>query len=287
MSVRLMSAVFEHPMPDLSIEKDGARKTIKASTVKLVLLALADCANDDGKGAYPSIDTLAKKTAIRSRTTLVDCLDALQEAGYISYAGRSEYNTANYSLHMGALNSPASGLSPKAESPASAHAKVQPVEKKSPATVLKPSVNPSDKPSVKDGGEAAPPEPEYVDVWEGEFNPPGIKRKPPQPETKPMQIALATVMGYDLNISSNFGKVGRLARDLVRAKYTPEQITRIYGPGGVWYQSDWRGKKGELPNMATVAETIGKLSGLTAKNTNIKYNAEEAKRKALEAMGAG
>src|SRR3990167_4285887 len=99
-----MSAVFEHPMNDLQIEKNGELRTIKASTAKLMLLALADHANDEGKSAYPSIKLLGKKTAIRSRQTLIDTLDALSAHGYISRGEPSERRTTNYTLHMGVLD---------------------------------------------------------------------------------------------------------------------------------------------------------------------------------------
>lgn len=86
------------------------------------------------------------------------------------------------------------------------------------------------------------------------------KRKIPPSQTKPMQKALARVMGYDLKIGSNYSRTGRLAKELLRADYTPEQIESIYGPGGSWFREDWRGKKGELPNMASIAQTVGMLA---------------------------
>lgn len=121
---------------------------------------------------------------------------------------------------------------------------------------------------LKDGGKAAPPEPEYSDDWTEEFNPPpsGIKPKVSPTLTKPLSYALASVLGFDLKISSNFGRVGKLARDLARAGYKPEQITKIYGKGGIWYSQDWRGKKGDLPNMSSIAETIGELSKFKGNN---------------------
>ena len=137
-----MSAVFEHPMDDLHIEKKGELRTVKASTAKLILLALADHANDDGRSAYPSLTKLGQKTAIRHRQTLADALDALQEAGYISYAGRSEYNTANYTLHMGVLASAATAPS---DSAVGERKIVQSVNSASAATAPKPSFKPSFK----------------------------------------------------------------------------------------------------------------------------------------------
>jgi hypothetical protein len=53
MSIRLMSMVFE--------------ATGVTSTEKLILLALADHANDEGKHIYPSIETLCRKTSLSYR----------------------------------------------------------------------------------------------------------------------------------------------------------------------------------------------------------------------------
>lgn len=52
MSIRLMSRVFESTFPAME---------------KLVLLAMADHARDDGTGCYPSIATLARKTSLSER----------------------------------------------------------------------------------------------------------------------------------------------------------------------------------------------------------------------------
>ena len=68
MSVRLMGSVFE-----LDI----------ASTWKLVLLAMADHARDDGTGCYPSVELLAKKTS-QSRRGVQKILRLLEDAGLIA-----------------------------------------------------------------------------------------------------------------------------------------------------------------------------------------------------------
>lgn len=66
MSVRVMSAVWELDLPAFE---------------KLVLLALADCANDEGL-AWPSIATLKRKTNAGERT-VQRSLRALAEAGHL------------------------------------------------------------------------------------------------------------------------------------------------------------------------------------------------------------
>ena len=68
MSVRIMSAVFENQ--ELT------------STEKLIMLALADHANDEGKSIYPSQDTLARKTSL-ARPTINKHIQALVDKGYL------------------------------------------------------------------------------------------------------------------------------------------------------------------------------------------------------------
>ncbi len=68
MSIRLMGVVFA-----LEI----------AASEKLVLLAMADHARDDGTGCYPSIDLLARKTS-QSRRGVQKIMRRLEDAGLIS-----------------------------------------------------------------------------------------------------------------------------------------------------------------------------------------------------------
>jgi hypothetical protein len=67
-SVRLMAAVFE-----LDI----------AASEKLVLLAMADHARDDGTGCYPAVGLLARKTS-QSRRGVQKIMRRLEEAGLIA-----------------------------------------------------------------------------------------------------------------------------------------------------------------------------------------------------------
>ena len=97
MSVRIMTAVFAADLPDIDIVTGEGSHTVKASTAKFVLLALADCANDEGKGAYPRIETLARKTSM-TRRTIQRTLEALMKMEYIHCVGTSEYFTSNYSI---------------------------------------------------------------------------------------------------------------------------------------------------------------------------------------------
>lgn len=95
MSVNLMSAIFETEFFDL---KDENGNITKASTAKIVLLAMADHANDEGEGIYPSITKLCKKTAL-SEQTIRNTFDALRFNGIISLQGISKYGTNNHSIN--------------------------------------------------------------------------------------------------------------------------------------------------------------------------------------------
>jgi hypothetical protein len=68
MSVRIMSLVFEN--------------TKLSSTEKLVMLALADHANDEGKSVYPSQQTLSRKTGL-ARATVNKHISELVDKGYL------------------------------------------------------------------------------------------------------------------------------------------------------------------------------------------------------------
>jgi hypothetical protein len=99
MSVKLMSMTYDAAFPDVELEGH----TVKASTAKSVCLALADHANEDGKGAYPSIQTLCDKTEYERRT-VQRALDALIKQNIIKLAGVSEYRTDNYTLSPATLS---------------------------------------------------------------------------------------------------------------------------------------------------------------------------------------
>jgi DNA-binding transcriptional ArsR family regulator len=95
MSIRLMSAIFETEFRDLQDEDEN---TTKASTAKLVLLAMADHANDEGEGSYPSIENLCRKTAL-SAQTIRNTWDALRYNGIISLRGPSKYMTNDHTIN--------------------------------------------------------------------------------------------------------------------------------------------------------------------------------------------
>ena len=96
MSVNLMSKVFSCNMPELKTDKG---KTVPDTTLKSVLLALADNANDEGEGAYPGVRSLCQKTNY-STATVVNALNALRANGFTILEGRSKWDTNNYSISV-------------------------------------------------------------------------------------------------------------------------------------------------------------------------------------------
>lgn len=107
MSVRAMSWVWQQPIK---------------GTAKLVLLALADCANDDGK-CWPGIETVAAKCGV-SRNTAIRNIQDLKKKGLIiserryTESGRRTSNLYTLSLSPNmvrtkCLRTKKTGLSPK------------------------------------------------------------------------------------------------------------------------------------------------------------------------------
>lgn len=103
MSIKLMSAIFETEMHDLFYTKDDKERKAKASTAKLLLLALADRANDYGESSYPGYDRLEINTCL-SRQGISDTLEALEYNGLVSVRRRaSRLNTNDYTINIRAF----------------------------------------------------------------------------------------------------------------------------------------------------------------------------------------
>ena len=86
MSIRCVGWVLEHSETRLSD--------------RLVLLALADYAHDDGGMAFPAVGTLAHKARV-SKTGCRKCLRRLEDAGEIEATGVTRHGTVIYSILMG------------------------------------------------------------------------------------------------------------------------------------------------------------------------------------------
>ena len=99
MSVTLMSFVFNANLKDLAYSKDGQPRVAKASTAKLVLLAYADHANDEGESTHPSYTRLERKTAL-SRQGISDTLEAITQNDLMQLVGVSRRGTNDYKINI-------------------------------------------------------------------------------------------------------------------------------------------------------------------------------------------
>ena len=102
MSVTVMSLVFEYDMPELKTDDD---KTVPDSTLKFILLALADHASEDGENAYIGVRRLCRKTNF-STSTVCNALNALRHNGYTELVGKSKKETNNYTIILDRFQPP-------------------------------------------------------------------------------------------------------------------------------------------------------------------------------------
>jgi hypothetical protein len=147
MSVRMMTLVWELQLAD---------------SEKLVLLALADWANDEGL-CWPSIDTLAKKCS-KSERTIQACIRSLCSKGHLTQK-RGTHKTPDYIVHpIVRFADPRSGCTPQSLHPAAAAP-----DPRSPCTPTPAAAAPntSKKPKEPSKGRAAYPPPPGVsdDSW--------------------------------------------------------------------------------------------------------------------------
>ena len=77
---------------------------------RLVLLALAEFAHDDGTHAWPSVATLCERTRLSERQVR-NCLRGLEASGAIVETGRSRKGTHIYTVVMGGQSLPVGGQS--------------------------------------------------------------------------------------------------------------------------------------------------------------------------------
>lgn len=74
--------------------------------------------------------------------------------------------------------------------------------------------------------------------------------------------AVCSVCGTDYRIRSNAGRAARLGKELRAAGGTVAEVLEHYGQVDVgaawwWWRDDWRGRKGQRPGPAQIAETWG------------------------------
>lgn len=151
MSVRVMALVFDAHFHDIEFQAERKKKTgetvtqsykILAPTAKWITVALADHSNDQGEGAYPSLERLCDKTDL-SMVTVVNGLKALKHIKLISYEGKSKYGTSNYTINLAllqAMKEQEKQVREKAPSKATLEQPLKPLYTASKATLDEPSL---------------------------------------------------------------------------------------------------------------------------------------------------
>lgn len=219
MSITLMSSILELDLP---------------SSEKFTLLVMADFANDEGKSVYPSQETIAYKTSL-SRQTVNVCVASLVNKKLIGKVGRRTPGQLEYELNCKHIKELSAIEKEKRCQVALQHRQgVKLLDSQvstdltdtCQATLQNPLVDSSvDSPWVQ------PPEPEYVDE--------PIKEKRTS-NYKPLMSAIASVCHMDLKVKTQASMVGKAAKELDVAGYTPEQV---YDFLDYWKKFDWRWTK--------------------------------------------
>lgn len=84
------------------------------------------------------------------------------------------------------------------------------------------------------------------------------KNTPTQKDNKLFDLATAIADVTGINFDANKQRLFREAKELAKANdISPGKVRADYGMGGLWYTTDWRGKKGQLPQLHQIRETWG------------------------------
>lgn len=223
----------------------------------LLLLAIADYAKDDGKDAWPSLQTLAKKTRM-GRRNVIKLVQKLEEAGELKVRREKGPNGVNF---YDVIFQPVNPSSPP--------------EKQASEPQFTPLVNPSSPELVNPSS----PNPSIVSV-----NEPSSLGKILTPNQL-MFGCLATVCKIDLTLISDKqrGQLNKESAKLVKANIQLEEITKF---GEWWKAYDWRGQRGQPPLPSQVSENWGQFKEQNGRQpgngtTPVTNKDAEAIRKAL------
>lgn len=222
-------------------------------TQKLVMLSLADHANEEGKSIYPSVNRLCEKTSLGERTVRRTLGELRADLGLIRITGHSTMTHPNeYAINVKALKA---------------------MVAEPPATVAPPAIPAPHDPLPERQGRGATqaeppatvaPKPSLTTIEPSKSSAPKTARAP-KVDYFPLAEALASVCHLDLKANPRIFAEAEL---LAKASPSPtrELLVEHYNgrPDCYWRQRDWRGKKGEDPTPAAIRESWGKWVSATA-----------------------
>lgn len=89
----------------------------------------------------------------------------------------------------------------------------------------------------------------------------GSDEKTKQPRGSNYAIAYAVAKVCNLDFGVKKGAILGVVKNLMKSEKaipTKQLIYDMYGKDSWWYKSDWRGKQGDAPNLASLSDTWGK-----------------------------
>jgi len=90
-------------------------------------------------------------------------------------------------------------------------------------------------------------------------------KEPADPGQFPMMEAIAKVTGYDLKVRDTRSRIGKIASQILKAGYTPQDVINFET---YWKENDWRWKQSHLPPRPSDVHSMIHLSRST-KNTTV------------------
>lgn len=91
------------------------KQEVESSSIKFVLVTISNFASDETGLAFPSIETLTKRTG-HNRKTVIAAIDWLEKSGFLSDTGERRGHTKSvkvYRVHHEKVSSPKNGTSSK------------------------------------------------------------------------------------------------------------------------------------------------------------------------------
>lgn len=182
------------------------------ATDKLVLLAMADFCDDDGKHCFPSCETIMRKTNLSERKIRGVWADYRKKELLIIAQRATKHNPTHYAFSL---------------------PKLQAVQ----------------LPGVHEVQES-PDDVNVVNTHTHTLSVNNVIPKSDSKQLYKVASALAEVcrMELELNRPALFAE----AKRLVSGGVTAEDIRQHYGPGGWWQTSYWKGQRGEPPILGEV-----------------------------------
>lgn len=206
---------------------------------QLIMLSLADHANDRGEKIFPSIARQAWKTGYSERQ-VGRILKELRDVGILiivkkAYRGRPTEYKIDWSKAKKKEKFRYANLDTLSENGVTSEDSSKDISKN------KGDIAMSDKPSL----------------IKPSLNEPSENKRFTNNIKKAMVSALSQVTGMDESL--NYGRLAKDAKALHKAGYSATDISNVFGKKSVWYKKHWKGRKGDKPTTGDIRSLIKEL----------------------------